>query len=82
MLEFFVEGTRSRSGKMLHPKYGIMGIVYDAVEAKKIPNATVLPISISYEKVLESDSFPSELLGEPKVKESLKRLVKAANILK
>jgi len=35
-LEFFVEGTRSRSGKMLHPKFGILGIVIDAVLDQKI----------------------------------------------
>jgi glycerol-3-phosphate O-acyltransferase len=41
----------------------------------------IVPISISYEKVLEGDSYPYELMGESKVKESLIRLVKASKIL-
>lgn len=63
---------------MLHPKFGIMGIVCDAVFDNKIPDATIVPITINYEKVLEGDTFPYELLGEEKVKESLPRLIKAA----
>lgn len=97
MLEFFVEGkiiiiiefiiyftlkgTRSRSGKMLHPKFGIMGIVSDAVFDNKIPDAKIVPVTLNYDKVLEGDTFPYELLGEEKVKESLPRLIKAAKTL-
>jgi 1-acyl-sn-glycerol-3-phosphate acyltransferase len=51
-LEFFVEGTRSRVGKMLEPKYGMLSMVIDAVMTKKIPNAYLVPITINYEKVL------------------------------
>lgn len=38
-LEFFIEGTRSRNYKTLRPKYGILGIVVDAVYDGKIPDA-------------------------------------------
>jgi 1-acyl-sn-glycerol-3-phosphate acyltransferase len=62
-LEFFVEGTRSRVGKMLEPKYGILTMVVDAVQAHKIPNAYIVPITINYERVLEGATFPLELLG-------------------
>jgi len=81
-LEFFIEGTRSRYGKTLGPKLGILSIVVDAYLDKKIPNARIVPITINYEKVVEGDSFPGELLGEQKVKESLTRLVKAVDTLK
>lgn len=47
----------------------------------KLPDATLLPITINYEKVLEADTYPYELLGEEKVKESLLRLIKASRIL-
>ncbi|CAK65858.1 unnamed protein product (macronuclear) [Paramecium tetraurelia] len=80
-LEFFIEGTRSRTGKTLNPKFGLLSIVSDAVFDKKIPNATILPITINYEKVLEADTYPYELLGEEKVKESLIRVIKALKIL-
>lgn len=66
---------------MLHPKFGVMGIVADAVFDNKIPNAKIVPITLNYEKVLEGDTFPYELLGEEKVKESLPRLIKAVKTL-
>lgn len=78
---FFKIGTRSRSGKMLHPKHGIMGIVSDAIFDSRIADARIIPITLNYEKVLEGDTFPYELLGEEKVKESLPRLVKAIKTL-
>jgi len=80
-LEFFIEGTRSRIGKMLPPKTGVLTIVTDAYLDKKIPDAQIVPVTINYERVLEGESFPFELLGETKVKESLSRIVKAAKIL-
>ena len=58
-----------------------MSIVADAVFDGKINEATFLPITINYEKVLEADTYPYELLGEEKVKESLLRVIKAARIL-
>lgn len=80
-LEFFIEGTRSRSGKTLTPKFGLLSIVGDAVLDGSLKDAKILPIAITYEKVLEAETYPYELLGEEKVKESLIRVVKAARIL-
>ena len=80
-LEFFVEGTRSRTGKIMAPKFGLLGIVVDTVVEGKICDATIIPMTINYEKVLEADTYPLELLGESKVNESLIRVIRAANIL-
>ena len=77
-LEFFVEGTRARSGKMLHPKFGLLNILTNAYFSKKVENLYFVPISINYSRVLEGETFPLELLGESKVKESLGRIVNAA----
>ena len=51
-LEFFIEGTRCRVGKMLPPKYGILSIVAKNVLDGKIPDAQILPVTLNYEKVL------------------------------
>ena len=80
-LEFFIEGTRSRTGKMLKPKYGVLGWVVETVLQKMIPDVIIQPVTINYERVLEAETYPMELLGEEKVKESLGRLVKAAKTL-
>ena len=42
----------------------------------------LIPLTINYEKVLESDTFPGELLGEEKVAESLVRVIKASFIMR
>jgi glycerol-3-phosphate O-acyltransferase len=52
-------------------------MICDAVFENKIPDATIVPITINYEKVLEGDTYPYELLGDEKVKESLGRVLKA-----
>jgi len=81
-LEFFVEGTRSRTGKSLHPRFGLLQMCTDAYFSKKIPDLHVVPVVISYERVLEGETFPFELLGEEKVQESLGRIIKAIKIFK
>jgi glycerol-3-phosphate O-acyltransferase len=67
---------------MLSPKFGILSIVVKNVLEGKIPDAQILPVTINYEKVLEGTSFTYEMMGESKVKESLSRLIKAADVLK
>jgi 1-acyl-sn-glycerol-3-phosphate acyltransferase len=70
-LEFFVEGTRSRSRKFLKPKRGLLR----ALQNTGIP-CTVLPISISYDLVPEEGAFLKELKGGPKPKMKLGALMK------
>jgi glycerone phosphate O-acyltransferase/fatty acyl-CoA reductase len=62
-VEFFIEGTRSRTGKILAPKFELLNIVLDTLLYGKVPEACLIPITINYEKVLEGDTFPGELLG-------------------
>jgi glycerone phosphate O-acyltransferase/fatty acyl-CoA reductase len=76
-LEFFIEGTRSRSGKMLHPKMGLLNDVTQVYLDGGIPNAVVCPITINFEKTVEGELYKNELLGDRKVKESLSNLLKS-----
>lgn len=80
-MEFFIEGTRSRTNKMLPPKFGILQILTNTYFDKKIEEVTFIPVTINYTRTLEGESFPNELTGEDKVKESLSRIVKAFSIL-
>ncbi len=66
MLEVFLEGTRSRSGKTLSPKYGMLGMVTQTVLQRQIPDAYIVPVTINYEKVLELGMIVEELKGKPK----------------
>lgn len=67
---------------MLAPKFGILSAVAQNVVEGRVADAFVLPVTINYEKILEGNSFTYEMMGEAKVKESLSRVLKAADIVK
>jgi glycerol-3-phosphate O-acyltransferase len=81
-LEFFIEGTRSRTGKMLPPKLGVLSALSRHVKEGRVRDAFILPVTINYEKILEGNSFTYEMMGEAKVKESLSRVIKAVDVFK
>jgi hypothetical protein len=62
-LECFVEGGRSRTGKLLPPKFGILSYMLDSVASGRVEDAIICPVSTQYDKVIEVDSYISELLG-------------------
>jgi glycerol-3-phosphate O-acyltransferase len=63
-LQFFIEGSRSRTGKILAPKLEVLNVVLDTLLFGKVVDVYLIPLTINYEKVLESDTFPGELLDE------------------
>lgn len=70
--EFFIEGTRSRSGKLFPPKTGILKMMVEAfLEDKDIPDVFFVPASIDYERVLEEVSYLDEVRGAKKEKEKI-----------
>lgn len=68
---FFPEGGRSRSGKLLQPKVGMLGMVLEPIVHGRLEDAYVVPLSIYYDRVLETGTYVNELLGAQKRKESL-----------
>lgn len=80
-VECFVEGGRSRTGKLLQPKFGILSYLLESVMSGRAKDAIVCPVSTQYDKVIEVDSYISELLGQPKKKEDLKGFLSASNVL-
>lgn len=80
-IEFFIEGTRSRSGKSLMPKFGLLTMVLDAFFCGKVPDITIIPVNISYDRSLEEVLFAYELLGIAKPKESTSGLIKGIQML-
>ncbi|XP_074641492.1 glycerol-3-phosphate acyltransferase 1, mitochondrial-like [Tubulanus polymorphus] len=75
-LEFFIEGGRSRSGKALFPKGGLLSVIIDGYLDGVVTDVMLVPISISYERVLDGE-FVSEQMGERKKPETFWRAVKA-----
>ncbi|XP_004691193.2 PREDICTED: dihydroxyacetone phosphate acyltransferase [Condylura cristata] len=80
-VEFFLEGTRSRSSKTLTPKLGLLNVVMEPFFKREVFDTYLVPISISYDKILEETLYAYELLGVPKPKESTTGLLKARRIL-
>lgn len=81
-IEYFVEGTRSRTGRLLHPKGGMLVMtVHSYVKNPKRPIVFV-PVYFGYEKLIEGDSFIGELGGAEKKKESLFGLIRSVNALR
>ncbi|KAH8895691.1 acyltransferase-domain-containing protein [Thozetella sp. PMI_491] len=70
-LECFIEGGRSRTGKLLPPKFGILSFVMDSILSGRIDDAVICPVSTQYDKVIETEGYVTELLGVPKKKENL-----------
>jgi alcohol-forming fatty acyl-CoA reductase len=69
-LEFFIEGTRSRTREFLAPKRGLLR----ALQATG-KTVTLLPVALSYDRVPEEAAFASELAGAPKPKMRLSSLM-------
>jgi 1-acyl-sn-glycerol-3-phosphate acyltransferase len=80
-LECFVEGGRSRTGKLLPPKFGILSYMLDSIASGRVDDAIICPVSTQYDKVIEVDSYISELLGQPKPKENLLDFLSASSVL-
>ncbi|KUJ16265.1 acyltransferase [Mollisia scopiformis] len=79
--ECFVEGGRSRTGKLLPPKFGILGFILDSVLSGRVEDAIICPVSTQYDKVIETEGYVTELLGVPKKKENLADFLSASSVL-
>jgi glycerol-3-phosphate O-acyltransferase len=79
--EFYVEGGRSRTGKLLPPKTGLVSMEVDAWLDGAADDVLFVPVAIDYEKLIEASSYVRELSGAEKQKESLRGLLGAATVL-
>ncbi|MFB6375718.1 MAG: 1-acyl-sn-glycerol-3-phosphate acyltransferase, partial [Bradymonadaceae bacterium] len=80
-IEFFIEGTRSRTGKLVKPKYGMLDMIVRAAANGRLDSVKLVPISVGYEKIIEERSFRREMLGAEKEQESLGQLLQTPKVL-
>jgi glycerol-3-phosphate O-acyltransferase len=80
-LEFFLEGGRSRTGKLLPPKLGLLNIVVDAALGLGEHKTYFVPISVGYERLVEEEAFVTELSGGEKKKEDVRGLLGTTMLL-
>ena len=81
-IEFFLEGTRSRSGKFLMPRFGVLSMLVDAWRAGAREDINFVPISIDYERIIEARSFEKELHGADKKAEDITDLLRTTGVLR
>ena len=81
-IEQFIEGGRSRTGKLLMPKLGLLSILINAYKNGACEDMIIVPIYIGYDRVLEETSYLQELEGGKKEPETLKGVLKARKFLK
>ncbi len=80
-MKFYIEGGRSRTGLLLSPKLGLLGMVIDAVRSGDVPDVDIVPIAINYDRIPEEDSYIRELSGIKKKKERFLDMIRSYPLL-
>ncbi|GHD73558.1 glycerol-3-phosphate acyltransferase [Luteimonas padinae] len=70
-IEYFIEGGRSRTGRLLQPKGGMVAMTVRGFLRQPTRPVLFQPVYIGYEKLMEGGSYLDELSGKPKEKESI-----------
>ncbi|MCD4722057.1 MAG: 1-acyl-sn-glycerol-3-phosphate acyltransferase [Desulfobacula sp.] len=81
-IKIFIEGGRSRTGKLLAPKPGGLAMLINAYNNGACNDLYFVPIFIGYDRVLEEDAYLKEIEGGKKKPETLKGLIHARKFLK
>jgi glycerol-3-phosphate O-acyltransferase len=69
-LEWYIEGGRSRSGKLLPPRFGMLAYVVDAYRRGRSEDVHLIPVAIAYEQIQEVREYANEQRGGRKERES------------
>jgi glycerol-3-phosphate O-acyltransferase len=81
-LEYFIEGGRSRTGRLLQPRGGMLSMTLRSFLRESRRPVVFQPVYIGYEKIMEGDAYIGELSGKPKQKESVFGLVRSLGALR
>ena len=69
-LEIFLEGTRSRSGKISCARAGLLSVVVDTLSTNTIPDILIIPVGISYDRIIEGHYNGEQLVRRPPAQKS------------
>jgi len=70
------EGTRSRLGKLMPPKYGLLKYVLEGAHHAGSQDIHIIPVSVSYDLVRDAEEYAREQSGTPKAPESVGWMVR------
>ncbi len=75
-LQWFIEGTRSRTGKLGPPRLGLLAYLVDAWREGGLDDLWLLPVAVTYDQLQEVTEYAGEARGAGKTAESLGWLLK------
>ncbi|MFC1833960.1 1-acyl-sn-glycerol-3-phosphate acyltransferase [Thermodesulfobacteriota bacterium] len=81
-LGFYLEGGRSRTGKLMPPRLGMLGFMLQTVDDGAVDDLLFLPTFLGYDQIPEETDYLRELAGRKKKKESLGEILRARKVLK
>jgi glycerol-3-phosphate O-acyltransferase len=80
-INFYIEGGRSRTGKLLPPRVGMLAFLLQAVEEGDVEDLTFVPTFIGYDQIPEENAYLRELAGREKQSESFLAFLRAREVL-
>jgi glycerol-3-phosphate O-acyltransferase len=81
-LEYFIEGGRSRTGRMLAPRTGMLSMTVRSYLREPNRPVVFMPVYFGYERIVEGRTYIGELSGAPKQKESILVLIRSLSVLR
>ncbi|HTU67840.1 MAG TPA: glycerol-3-phosphate 1-O-acyltransferase PlsB [Steroidobacteraceae bacterium] len=81
-IEYFIEGGRSRTGRLLQPKTGMLSMTVRSFLRDPVRPVVFVPVYFGYERIVEANTYISELSGAPKKKESWLDVVLSLRVLR
>jgi len=81
-VEYFVEGGRSRTGRKLKAKPGLLAMSVRSYMRNHKRSVVFVPVNFAYEKLLEGETYVNELSGKPKKTESVMGVLRSLKALK
>lgn len=81
-IEFFIEGTRSRTGKIVFPKLGFLSMLLEAVIKSGQKNLCIVPVSVNYEHIFEKNFYLNEAVGKKNEGENIGTMLRHRNMAK
>jgi glycerol-3-phosphate O-acyltransferase len=81
-IEYFIEGGRSRTGRLLQPKTGMLSMTVRSFLREPRRPIVFVPVYFGYERVVEGKTYIGELSGKPKEKETVFGMLRALGALR
>lgn len=81
-VEYFIEGGRSRTGRLLQPRTGMLRMTVLSHRRGVLRPIAIVPVHIGYEKLVEAGAYLDQLRGEAKPKESVRNVLRSLRLVR